>query len=93
MDSKLSEASKLEGSLLGKRKNEKTSDYAIISLGKTFLNDIFEGWPNTETDETAGSTSTDKEEYSFHNGYYSNYYQANLQILDRKRLVASNPDS
>lgn len=29
-DSKISEASKLDGSLLGKRKNEKTSDEALI---------------------------------------------------------------
>ena len=74
MNAKLGEANKLEGTLLGKRKNEKNSDDALIYLGKTGLNDIFEGWPNTETDETAGSTSTDKEEYSFNNGYYSNYY-------------------
>ena len=46
-------------------------------LARASLNDIFEGWPRTDTEETAGTTSTEKEEYSFTNGYYCNYYQAN----------------
>lgn len=67
---------------LGKRKNELNTDQL---LEKTRLADIFNNWPNN--DDTTCTSSADKEEYSYVNGYYGNYFQANLQIMDRWRKI------
>ena len=59
----------LETEMLGKRKNDVNTDQL---LAKTRLADIFNNWP--VDDDTTCTSSADKEEYSYANGYYSNYF-------------------